>query len=146
MKKYIIVLFSIVLIIACNNKNLAKDYILKADKYYNNKEYTKALEYYLKADLEGNDVASKKLGHLYYYGKGVIKNEKRAIKYYKKSAEKGNGFSQYKLGAIYYDKKKYEKSIKWFEKAIENPNTSKKIKMLSNAIYKEINIERGIKK
>lgn len=78
-----------------------------------------------KANL--NDEASqRKLGSMYYYGKGVDKDYTKAFQWYEKSALQGNSDSQNMLGIMYRFgfgiEKDINKSIEYYTKAIEQEN------------------------
>ena len=51
------------------------------------------------------------LGHMYYTGNGVKKDEQEAIKWYEKSAAKGNQNAMYNLGVIASSKNDQEKRV-----------------------------------
>ena len=70
------------------------------DDNYNDQfvEYTNGLE--LMANL-GNPEAQLKLGHCYFYGRGVRENKRVAVEWYRKAAEQGLAEAQYRLGDCY---------------------------------------------
>jgi TPR repeat protein len=66
-------------------------------KYYNEKQYEKALEYFQLAADNGNAVAQDKLGIMYHKGYGVEKSYQKAVEYYQLSADNGYSNAQINL-------------------------------------------------
>ena len=58
-------------------------------KFYNEKQYDKALLYYQLAADQGNSGAQNNLGIMYDYGYGVEKSYQKAVEYYQLAADKG---------------------------------------------------------
>jgi TPR repeat protein len=85
--------------------------------------YPKAMEWFKKAAVSGNDLAMVKLGDMYSSGEGVKTNDREAFKWYSKAADKGIPEGQEKLGDIYYNgegqKQNYIQAEKWYRKAAE---------------------------
>ncbi|GEM_PF-1767977 len=69
----------------------------------------------------GSAEARHKLGHVYYFGRGVDRNLKEAAGLYTKAAEKGLADSQYMLGHMYENGLGVDKdpglAIKWYKRA-----------------------------
>ena len=59
------------------------------EKYYNEKDYEKALEYFQKAAEAGNAKAMNNIGNLYYDGLGVEQDEAKAEEWYAKAKAAG---------------------------------------------------------
>ena len=76
-----------------------------------------------KAAAQGNAIAQKNIGNLYYNGDGVAQDYEETMKWYRKAAAQGNAFAQYIIGALYEQGKgveqDYEEAMKWYQKAIE---------------------------
>ncbi len=104
-------------------------------RYYNSKDYNKAVEYFRKAkaveyfrkaaDL-GYVYAQNSLGVCYANGKGVPQDYEKAVEWYRKAAAQGHAWSQNDLGDCYYDGKgvpqDYEKAVEWYTKAAAQGN------------------------
>ncbi|MEI8182452.1 MAG: tetratricopeptide repeat protein, partial [Desulfomonile sp.] len=52
--------------------------------------YEEALKWYRKAADQGDAIAQRFLGFMYYEGQGVPQNYKEALKWYRKAADQGN--------------------------------------------------------
>lgn len=78
----------------------AKTIYETGDKYYKEKNYNKAVEYYQKAAEQNHTSAQNKLGYMYYYGYGVEKNYTKAVEWYRKAAEQGNKTAQNNLDQL----------------------------------------------
>lgn len=77
--------------------------------YYGNgvkKNYTKAKDYYEKADGQNNHFAPVNLARLYYYGHGVQKDHQKVEEYHQKVIEQGD-----KDAKMAFDKLLSEKNI-----------------------------------
>ncbi|MDR2353865.1 MAG: sel1 repeat family protein, partial [Deltaproteobacteria bacterium] len=83
-------------------------------------------KWFNKLALQGNPIAQRALGILYYRGQVVSQNLSEAIKYLKKAAIQGDAISQTLLGGIYADDNSYHKnlpeSIKWLRIAADQGN------------------------
>lgn len=89
--------------------------------YYNGDgvgvDYSVAVEWFRKAEKNGDCQAAFNLGLCYEYGNGVERNDSRAEMYYRSAARAGNAAAQYKAGRIcssgnYYEK--HDASIWYF--------------------------------
>ena len=58
-------------------------------EYYNNQEYSKAVEHFRNAAALGHAEAQYSLGCLYYYGIGVTQNYTEATTWIRKADEEG---------------------------------------------------------
>ena len=68
-------------------------------------------EVLMKAAEAGNTVAQDNLGHMYYEGEEVERNEDEAIRWFKKAAAKGYAPSQHNLGFVYFHKRELSQKI-----------------------------------
>ena len=71
----------------------------------------------------GDMFAQKIMGHYYYYGHFVEKNDEKAIKWYEKSADQGDANAQFILACMYYSgegvEQSYENAFFWYKKVAE---------------------------
>ena len=74
----------------------------KGVEYHNNKNYSAAFQYYLKAIEKGNMYSQYNLGLLFQYGLGVTANSAEAVKWYRKSANQGYEEAKKKLKELGY--------------------------------------------
>jgi len=71
-------------------------------KYYNQKDYPKALEHLNSAASQGHPAAQYRLGFMHYMGEGLgEQSSTKAEHFYTLSANQGNPDAQLKLGEIY---------------------------------------------
>ena len=91
--------------------------------YYEEKNYTKAVEWFMKAAENGNVKAQYKLGVCYYNGLGITKDETKAVKWYTKAAKENYINAQNDLAYCYLTGRgvetNYKKAIEWYTKAAE---------------------------
>ena len=107
--------------------------------YYYRQDYEKAMEFYLKAAVDGNrhqHIAEARIGDLYMEGTGVEQDLSKTVEWYKKSAGHGYAFAMKVLGDLYAEgngvKKDIVKAKEWYEKALEagvDEEEAMKIKM-----------------
>jgi hypothetical protein len=73
---------------------------------------------------EHNNRIDSAIGSLYYFGAGVLQDNRKAIKWYTKAANRGYVISQLKLVDIYTEDpvKDLSKAKFWIEKIYENGN------------------------
>ncbi len=91
------------------------------------KDYGKAVEWFLKAAKQGETVAQTLLGECYKCGRGVEEDEEKAVEWYSKAAESGYAQAQYELGFYYFRRggeEDGEKVIDWYRKAAEQGNSA----------------------
>ncbi|MDR0890086.1 MAG: sel1 repeat family protein [Oscillospiraceae bacterium] len=90
------------------------------------KDYAKAVHWYLKAVEQGHADAQYKLGLLYHVGLGADKDYAKAVYWYEKAAVQGNSNAQNSLGNCYKNGEGVEsdnkKAAYWYEKAAEMGN------------------------
>ena len=99
----------------------------KGEEYYQQKNYAKALEWYMKSAAKGHLSATSDIGYLYEDGLGVKQDYEKAIKWYLKSANLGNVHAMTNVGMMYYTGRgtiqNYSKAMEWFKKAAEKGDT-----------------------
>ena len=71
-------------------------------KFYNEKEYDKALEYFQLAAENGYVKAYSFIGDAYNLGKGVEQDSKKAYEYYKLSIKNQDPTAYFELGKLFY--------------------------------------------
>ena len=64
--------------------------------------YTKALQWFHQAAVEGDALSQNELGFLYSQGKGVEQNSEKAYEWFREAALQGSGIAQYNVGIIWY--------------------------------------------
>lgn len=75
------------------------------------KDYNKAMDYYVKAHNAGEIKATTKLG-IHFYERG---NEANAVKFLQEAAKKEEGLSLAYIGKIFEDKKDYRRAFFYYE-------------------------------
>ena len=106
----------------------------RGDSYYEGKgvqrDYQKALEWYLKAEELGYTGCLNRIGWMYESGKGCVADYRKAREYYERSVKTSASNSEYaawNLGSLYYDGKgvsrDYRKALEWYLKAEELGHT-----------------------
>lgn len=91
------------------------------------KDYRKALEYYIQAASKGLHVANAYVGCLYQEGGyGLEKNERLAFEFFSKSAARGDAYGMLRLGMCYkygeLVKADDSKAFEWFLKSAKKGN------------------------
>ena len=101
----------------------AEDWFQLGKKADNEKNYSEAVKWYLKAAEQGYADAQNNLGFCYDNGKGVEKDPKQAVYWYQKAAEQGYAGAQFNLALCYKDGTGVEQDPKqkvyWYQKAAE---------------------------
>jgi len=86
-------------------------------------DYETALREWTPLAEQGDARAEHNLGVIYYFGQGVVQNDKTAVKWWTKAAEQGNADSQYNLGAMYSRgtgvPENDKKAVSWYNLAAE---------------------------
>ncbi len=99
-----------------------------ADKYYKDKDYTKAFALYSEASAKGNLYALAWMGVCYCNGQGVERNCEKGFALIKESAAKGNSEGQLHLGECYNlgvgVDKNYTEAANCYRKAAEQGNSN----------------------
>ena len=91
------------------------------ERYFKQRNYYKAAGWFQKAAKQNNIPALRRLGWMYFKGRGVRKDFKNAEWYYRKAAEQGDPLAQYIFGRIYiYEGKSNKEAFTWLEKAAIN--------------------------
>ncbi|PRC93953.1 tetratricopeptide repeat protein [Solimicrobium silvestre] len=94
-------LFAIGLVFASLTRPVLANDFDDAERYYADKDYTKAAQLYKESALSGNVKAQAILGMLYQYGRGLDMDYSKAISWYQKAANQGEVSAQDKLGSMY---------------------------------------------
>jgi len=85
------------------------------------KDYTKALEQFLKADKYGSIEAKIGIAGMYYKGDGVKQDYQQAFEWFNKAALLNNVEAQFYVGSMYRDgngvERSNKKAIEWLSKA-----------------------------
>ncbi len=93
----------------------------KGLSFYEQQDYTKAVEWFQKAANQGDASAQCYLGFCYEKGHGVQQDYTKAVEWYKKSAEQGQVNAQFNLGVCYERargvQQDYTKAVEWYKKA-----------------------------
>ena len=102
----------------------ARSQYILGNKYYKDKNYAEAVNWYRKAAEQGHVYATHNLGNAYYNGRGVGQNYSEAFRLYRIAAYNGYAQAQYFLGNEYYYGKKlftrdYTEAFRWYTKAAE---------------------------
>ena len=94
--------------------------------YYNEKNYTEAVNWYRKSAEQGNASGQANLGYMYRNGYGVTIDYTESLKWYRKSAEQGDAIGQVNLGYMYRNgfgvAQDYTEAVKWYLKSAEQGN------------------------
>ncbi len=95
-------------------------------KYFEEKDYNSAVQYYYKSAHMRYSSAQCNLGYCYDKGFGVTQDYYEAVKWYRKAAEQGNANAQCNLGYCYFNgygvTQDYYEAVKWYRKAAEQGN------------------------
>lgn len=95
----------------------------EGEKYYNKKDYERAVKWYRKAAGQGHAEAQSKLGDMYYDGQGIENDYYKAVEWYRKAAEQGLVWPQFRLGWMYDEglgvSQDYSKSMEYYQKAVK---------------------------
>lgn len=100
--KSIFLIFSLLFVSACNDKEDVKSLLKQADALYNEKSYVEARKLWDKAADLGSGEAEYKLSKLYALGQGVDENTELYFEYLEKSANKDELEALKTLGEEYY--------------------------------------------
>ncbi len=88
---------------------------------YNRQDYTKAINCYGIAAVQGNATAQNKIGDMYYNGQGVTQDYAEAVKWYRLAATQGYKDAQDNLGHMYEKgngvTQDYVEALKWYRLA-----------------------------
>ena len=105
----------------------------KGKSFNDQKDYTNAMEWYLKAANQGHAQAQVMIGWYYKNGYAVEANTDKALDWYLKAAKQGYAQAQYLAGAVYNDRKDYTNAAKWYQKAADQDHASAQINL--GALY-----------
>ena len=114
----------------------------KGYNYYNNHQYTEAVEWFRKAAEQGHAEGQFRLGLDYYYGSGVAEDQSKAVYWFRKSAEQGFLSAEYQLGECYENGQgvAQDKSMAlyWYRKAAAkfHSHAKEKVQQLESQGYR----------
>jgi TPR repeat protein len=98
----------------------------QVERYFNVKDYAKALPLLYKAAGAGNASAMFKLGCLYHTGGGVGRDYAKAREWYQRAANAGSAVAMYNLGVLYATGRgigrDYAKAREWYQKGADAGN------------------------
>lgn len=109
--------------------------------YETQKDYNKALGYYLKSANKGNTHAMLNLARLYYKGQGVNQNYAEALRWLKIAASLDSAIAMYNLGYMYMKGQGTQKNIdeakRWYKAAASkgDKKSQKALEILSKNQY-----------
>ena len=94
----------------------------QAKQYYDERKYSEAMAWYLKAASKGNTGAMVGIGSLYYNGSGVDRSYFKAMEWFLKAAEKGDPKAMTTIASMYESgngvaAQSYQTAINWYFKA-----------------------------
>lgn len=106
---------------ACEGQNAA---LVAVGAYYDREgDPAKAIHWYRKAALQGDERAENIMGLAYYKGRGVPRDYFKAISWYRKAARQGSALAENNLGKAYYFgqgvPQDYTKAVYWFHLAAQ---------------------------
>lgn len=91
-------------------------------------DYTKAVNWFLKAAVQGDSYSQRRLGDLYKYGEGVPRSREQAAAWYSHAAGRGDSTAQRLLGDLYCFgagvPQDYTHAALWYQRAAEDLNYS----------------------
>ncbi|KAF9902540.1 hypothetical protein EC991_004792 [Linnemannia zychae] len=87
-------------------------------------DYEAAMDWYLKAANQGDDVAQYNLGHMYHNGYGVLEDFKQAMIWYLAAADQGYALAEHNVGFMYSrgegTDQDFSQAFEWYHKAAEH--------------------------
>ncbi|MBR5092745.1 MAG: SEL1-like repeat protein [Bacteroidales bacterium] len=102
--------------------------VAEGDRYFGEKNYTKALDLYRQAADKGNAKAQYIIGDMYFFGNGETPDYVQAFNWYSKAANQGDADAQFNLGVMYNDglgvTKDYTQAVYWYSKSANQGNAS----------------------
>ena len=102
-------------------------------KFFADKDYTRAIESLTKSAEQGNIKAQLQLGIRNFIGLSMPQNYQQAVFWYHKAAEQGSSSAQLQLGGMYDDgmgiEQDYQQALTWYLKAAEQGNAVAQIKL-----------------
>lgn len=105
----------------------AEELLKLANEAIEKEDYTRGIEYRLKAAEMGSSEAMYALGNMYRIGFGVPQDYSKAAEWLKKASDAGNDDAMALLGEMYrfgfFFSEDKEEAIKWYNKALEYENT-----------------------
>jgi TPR repeat protein len=81
------------------------------------RDIEKAIQYFMKAAVQGHPQAENEIGNAYYYGSGMPKNMPEAEKWYQMAVQQGEPNAMVGLSQIYFDKGRIDEAIQLISKS-----------------------------
>jgi TPR repeat protein len=82
---------------------------------------------------KGDAKAQYSLGHMYYYGQGVLQDYTEAVRWYREAADQGDAKGQYGLGYMYYHgqgvPQDYAEAARWYEKSADQGDANAQVNL-----------------
>jgi TPR repeat protein len=104
----------------------AADWLAEATRYFNAKDYARAMPFLRKGAETGNTYAMTNLGYLYRNGLGVTQDYDQARQWFQKAAKAGYPDAMTDLGELYQNglgvTQDYDQARQWFQKAAKAGN------------------------
>jgi TPR repeat protein len=104
-----------------------------ATQAYDSGDFTKAMEWALKAVDQGVPEAERKVGYLYYEGQGVTQDYQEAFNWYLKAAQQCDADAENFIGYFYETgqgiNQDYQQAIKWYLRSAGRGNTEAEFHM-----------------
>ncbi|KAI8068944.1 hypothetical protein BDF21DRAFT_425802, partial [Thamnidium elegans] len=97
----------------------------KGKTHFDNQNYSKALEYFVKSHEAGHLASKTYIGKMYYDGLGMTKDYNTALIWYKLAADVEEPASQYMIAIMYHEGKvgsnpDYQQALEWYQKSAKN--------------------------
>ena len=92
----------------------------EAVELYNQEEYEKAFNIFLKLANNGNSDSQNSLADMYYYGEGTKKSLENANYWWEKAAIQGCPDSQCNFGYSEIESNNIKNGLKWIKEAVDN--------------------------
>ena len=129
----------------------AQRMFIEGNNYYcakgRSQDYSKALEYYLKASELGHVDATYMVGLMYNNGYGAPQDYSEAIKYYLRASDMGHSEASYKMGKFHFNRKQYVEALSYYVKAGQQGNPDGFFdagRMTANGLGTEMDIPNAV--
>ena len=94
------------------------DELFEANKEYREGNYNSAIQKYEKLAKSGNYGCARRLGHMYYSGQGVKKNNELAVNWLKLGVEVNDSYSLFLTSKIYLEQGHINASVEFLNKLV----------------------------